>query len=212
MAAPEVQHEWSCRVVAEYRSAAQASELATWLIEIGASPDLVRDALRIVSDELTHAELSAGVLVAAGGALQPVARESLRLARTEPLELGVVRATLELYCLGETVAVPLFRRMLAGASEPLAKAALRRIVADEARHRRFGWDLLAWCREGALAPVVHNVLARELPAMLDRVGRAYGEGRRDDIPAEWRAWGLIAPAEYALDLRRTQQAWWSKRL
>lgn len=213
MSSPEVQDEWARRVVAEYRSAAHTSELATWLIEVAASPDLVRDALRIVSDELTHAELSAGVLEAAGGSVSGmVARESLRLARTEPVEWGLVRAGVEIFCLGETVAVPLFRRMLAGATVPIARDALRRIVADEARHRRFGWDLLDWARSSSARPVVEHVLAHELPGMLARVRTAYGEGRRPDIPDDWRAWGLIAPAEYALDLEKTERTWWRRRL
>lgn len=212
-AGPEVRGEWARRVVAEYRSAAHTSELASWLIEVGASPDLVRDALRIVSDELTHAELSAEVLDAAGGSVSgPVVRETLRLVRTEPIELAIVRVDVELFCLGETVAVPLFRRMLAGATVPVARAALRRIVADEARHRRFGWDLLEWCRSGSCAPAVEHVVRNELPAMLARVGRAYGQGRGDDIPPEWRGWGLIAPAEYALDLKKTEAGWWRRRL
>lgn len=214
VAALEVQTEWARRVVAEYRSAASTADLVTWLIEVGADPDLIRDALRIVGDELTHAELSAGVLAAAGGAVtEPVARETLRLHRTEPIELAMVRVCVEAFCIGETVAVPLFRRMLAGASVPLARSALRRIVADEARHRRFGWDLLDWCKQApSCSAAVSKVLSNELPAMLARVGRAYGEGRAEDVPAEWRAWGLIAPREYALDLRTAQTRWWGPRL
>jgi hypothetical protein len=213
MPTPEIQDEWARRVVAEYRSAAHTSELATWLIEVAAAPELVRDALRIVSDELTHAELSAGVLDAAGGSVSGVvARESLRLPRTEPVEWAIVRAGVEIFCLGETVAVPLFRRMLAGATVPVARGALRRIVADEARHRRFGWDLLDWARASPARPVVEHVLENELPAMIARVRSAYGEGRREDIPDTWRAWGLIAPAEYALDLKKTEQGWWRRRL
>lgn len=210
----EVQAEWGRRVVAEYRSAALTAELVTWLIELGADPDLIRDGLRIVGDELTHAELSAEVLAAAGGAVtEPVARETLRLTRTEPIELAVVRVCVDAFCLGETVAVPLFRRMLAGAVEPVARAALRRIVADEARHRRFGWDLLDWCRQAeSCAPALAQVLGDELPGMLQRVRRAYGEGRSDTIPDAWRAWGLIAPGEYALDLRKVELAWWAPRL
>lgn len=209
---PQVQDEWARRVLAEYRSAAHTNELASWLIEIAASPDLIREALRIVADELTHAELSAEVLDAAGGSLSGVvARESLRLPRTEPIDLAVVRAGVELFCLGETVAVPLFRRMLGGATVAPARSALRRIVADEARHRRFGWDLLDWCKAGALAPYVDHVLQNELAGMIGRVRAAYGEGLTSTIPQEWRAWGLIAPAEYALDLERTERLWWRKR-
>ncbi len=207
-----IQDEWRRRVVAEYRSAAHTHTVTGWLIEIGASPDLIEDGLRIVADELAHAELSGQVLASAGGTVQQVVdRATLRMVRSDPLELGVVRAAVEMFCLGETVAVPLFRRMLKSATQPVAVHALRRIVADEARHRRFGWDLLDWCNEGPLRPLVRQVLQTELPRMVERVEQAYGRGTSRDVPELWRTWGLIAPAEYATDLRTTERVWWSRR-
>ena len=59
--------EWERRIEAEYRSAAITQNLVLWLIQMGASPDLVHDGLRIVTDEMAHAELSHAVFVAAGG-------------------------------------------------------------------------------------------------------------------------------------------------
>ena len=50
-----VRSEWLRRVEAEYRSAAITQHLTLWLIQIGASPDLLRAGLRIAGDELTHA-------------------------------------------------------------------------------------------------------------------------------------------------------------
>ncbi len=212
MASEAVRAEWGRRVVAEYRSAAATHALVGWLIEVGGSPDLVRDGLRIVDDELRHAELSAEVLAAVGGGPSPaIDRATLRPAPSEPVEAGIVRGCVELFCLGETVAVPLFRRMLAGATEPIAVSALRRIVADEARHRRFGWDLLDHCRD-IMPSAVAGVLAAELPRMKAAVFAAYGEGVGDEIPGADRAWGLIAPAEYRAELLRTERGWWARRL
>lgn len=212
VASEAVRAEWGRRVVAEYRSAATTHGLVGWLIEVGASPDLVRDGLGIVDDELRHAELSAEVLAAAGGGASPaIERASLRPARVEPVEVGIVRACVECFCLGETVAVPLFRRMLAGASEPVAVSALRRIVADEARHRRFGWELLDHCRD-IMPSAVDTVLPAELPRMKAAVFAAYGDGVAEEIPDADRAWGLIAPAAYRAELLRTERGWWSRRL
>src|SRR5579883_1834465 len=53
-----VRSEWLRRVEAEYRSAALTQHLTLWLIQVGASPDLVRAGLRIVRDEMTHAAMS----------------------------------------------------------------------------------------------------------------------------------------------------------
>lgn len=48
------------------------------------------------------------------------------------------------FCLGETVAVRLFKRLREGATVPVARAALDRVLTDEVRHRDFGWLLLEW--------------------------------------------------------------------
>ncbi|MEO7331341.1 MAG: ferritin-like domain-containing protein, partial [Minicystis sp.] len=52
-ASEAVRGEWLRRVQAEYRSAAVTQQLTLWLIQMGASPDLISAGLRIVRDELT---------------------------------------------------------------------------------------------------------------------------------------------------------------
>lgn len=206
----EVRAEWQRRAIAEYRSAAVTHHLVLWYIQIGASPDLIREGLRVVEQELGHAELSLEVLAAAGGEPPPpVDRRSLALPASEPLELAVVRGTVELFCLGETVAVPLFRRMLRGTTEPVARRVLRKILADEAEHRRFGWEALEWLL-GAI-PGAHDALQAELPGMLERVGRSYGSGVETALSDEARAWGLLAPAEYGEELDWATRRWYRPR-
>ncbi len=94
-ASERARREWLRRVEAEYRSAAITHELTLWLIRIAASPDLIVDGLRIVKDELKHAELSHLVYTAGGGSAPPqIARETLGIARRgkSPLEHDVLRA------------------------------------------------------------------------------------------------------------------------
>ncbi len=206
----EVRAEWQRRVVAEYRSAAVTHHLVLWYIQIGASPDLIRDGLRIVEQELGHAELSLEVLAAAGGqAPAPVDRRTLALPASEPLEHAVLRATVELFCLGETVAVPLFRRMLRGTTQPDARRVLRKILVDEAEHRRFGWEALEWLL--SVVPEGRALLQTELPAMLARINAGYGVGVRAELPEEDRAWGLLAPAEYGEELAWAMRRWYRPR-
>lgn len=77
-----VRQQWLMRVEAEYRSAVLTQELTLWLMQAGASPDLIHDGLRIVEDELMHAELSMETYLAAGGTHGPtMARETLTLPR-----------------------------------------------------------------------------------------------------------------------------------
>src|SRR5258705_11766262 len=105
LASDLVRVEWLRRVEAEYRSAAITEQLALWLIQIGASPDLIRAGLRIVSDELTHSEMSHRVYAAARGNETPkIARETLGVpAPPGPVEHAVARVAVDVFCLGETI-------------------------------------------------------------------------------------------------------------
>src|SRR5262245_58918293 len=111
---------------------------------MGASPDLIRAGLRIVSDELTHSKMSHRVYAAARGTEMPkIARKTLDAAPPpNPVEHAVVRVAVDVFCLGETVAVPLFKELRAPCTVAPAKRALDRILRYEVRHRDFGWTLL----------------------------------------------------------------------
>lgn len=206
-----VQTEWRARIAAEYTSAAITQHLGLWLIQVGAPPDLIDQCLVIVTDELVHSRMSHEVFVAAGGEEPPALdRGSLGLARREQvLELDVLKNGVRFFCLGETVAVPLFTHLRARCTEATARAALDRILRDEVRHRDFGWDLLDWlCVSHVAEEVVPRVHAA-LPAMFDELDASYGvksPAVADDDGAmtdEDRAWGLAPPKEYAEILEKT---------
>ena len=208
-ASEAVRREWSRRVEAEYRSAAITHHLVLWLIQLGVSPTLIEAGLRIVKDELAHARLSHRVLVAAGGGgAAPIARESLGIRDAHPndaLEVRTTRAAVEVFCLGETVAVPLFSALRKGCTVPAAKHALDRILRDEVRHRDFGWDLLDHLLELPYAATVRQTVDRELGRMLASVARGYapdGAEKRSEMADEDRAWGLMPTARYAEILTR----------
>lgn len=211
MTTPRVREEWRARIAAEYTSAAVTQHLVLWLIQAGAPPDLIDAGLAIVADELVHSRMSHDVYVAAGGTEPPALdRGQLGLQRTSDLlEHDILRVAVRVFCLGETVAVPLFNHLRARCSEPAARAALDRILVDEVRHRDFGWDLLDWLLVSPLGPEVPARVTRSLPAMLAELEATYGAGNEavagDDgamTDAE-RAWGLAPPREYAEILART---------
>jgi hypothetical protein len=206
---PRVRDEWRARIAAEYTSAAVTQHLVLWLIQAGAPPDLIDAGLAIVADELVHSRLSHDVYVAAGGTAPPALdRDALGLERSHPtLELDILRVAVRVFCLGETVAVPLFRHLREPCTEPVARDALDRILRDEVRHRDFGWDLLDWLL--SVDPGLTARVTAALPAMLAELETTYGAGNQavagDDgaISAADRAWGLAAPRDYAQILRRT---------
>jgi hypothetical protein len=113
------------------------------------------------------------------------------------------------FCLGETVAVPLFSHLREHCTQPSARAALDRILRDEVRHRDFGWDLLDWLLASPIAGAVAPFVADHLPAMLAELDESYGRGNptvADDtgeMTAAERAWGLAPPREYAEILTET---------
>ncbi|HEU0032366.1 MAG TPA: ferritin-like domain-containing protein [Kofleriaceae bacterium] len=206
-----VQDEWRARIAAEYTSAAITQHLVLWLIQAGAPPDLIEAGLVIVGDELVHSRMSHEVYQAAGGTLPPaIDRDQLGLARTsEPLEHDILRVAVRVFCLGETVAVPLFSHLREHCTIEPARAALDRILRDEVRHRDFGWDVLDWLLAIDRDDGVPARVEAALPEMLDELAASYGmaneavatdDGVLDDAD---RAWGLAPPREYAEILART---------
>ena len=194
------------RTVAEYHSAAITQHLTLWLIQIGASPDLIRMGLRITDDELMHAEMAHGVLNAAGGSLSaPLDREALKLDRDPAvaLEVDVARVVTEVFCLGETVAVPLFSALRRGCTVPIARDALDRVLEDEVRHREFGWQALTWLlTETAMGETLKVQMQAELGGMLRRLSRNYA-GQQGRCTPDEIAWGLMAPPRYGIILAET---------
>jgi hypothetical protein len=196
---PRVAGEWHNRVVAEYRSAAITAQVLAGSIQFGFPENLQRTAIRIVGDELDHANLSHDAMVALGGAANPVALDWRQLGDPPspdgPLA-GLVDMVMTDFCCGETLAVPLFARMREGAQEPTARAVLDRVLRDEAVHRAFGWDALDALVAIEPKGVRHRITVK-LPAVLQSFQRAYGTAH--DLPpitpAE-RACGLIDVTEY----------------
>jgi hypothetical protein len=210
-ATERVRQEWRARIAAEYTSAAITQQLVLWLIQAGAPPDLIEAGLAIVGDELVHSRISFEVYGEAGGTEPPaIDRTQLGIARTsEVLELDILRTAVRVFCLGETVAVPLFKHLRERCTEPSARAALDRILRDEVRHRDFGWDLLDWLCASPIGDQVPQLVAERLPEMFSELEHSYGTGNptvaSDDgemTDAE-RAWGLAPPREYAEILAQT---------
>lgn len=206
-ASERVRAEWRNRIAAEYGSAALTQHFVLWLIQIGASPDLIEDGLAIVTDELVHSQLSAAVYAEAGGSAPPaLERGNLELPRRAhlPLEHDVVTIALQVFCLNETVAVPLFAHLRDGTTVAVARTALDRILVDEVRHRDFGWACLDWFLTTPLADQIPAIAAAELPRLFAALADNYGDpGPPTEISEDDRAWGLAAPAAYARILQAT---------
>lgn len=190
-------------MAAEYRSAAVTAQVLTWGITAGLPAPLLHTATRVVRDELDHAELSHGCLVALGGEDEPIdlSVDALQVPARAGLLADLTRVLFREHCLGETLAVPYFAAMRSVATHPAVLPVLERILADEAAHRAFGWNMLDALI--ALEPAVREEVARQVPA-LRATFRAYAEP--PDAPplsAEERACGLLDNAEYGVLFAQT---------
>jgi len=215
-ASDAVRFEWLRRVEAEYGSAAVTQHLTLWLMMVGASPDLIKEGMRIAWDEMVHARMSHEAYLAAGGTDVPkIVRENLGLRRIEsaPLEHDVTRVVVNTFCIGETVAVPLFKNLREGCTVLPARRVLDRVLRDEVRHRDFGWTALAWLFESPMGPELRRVSTEALPRYFEGIRNSYGASLRhvtETSPAD-RAWGLMAPARYFEIVEATLRRDWIPR-
>ena len=210
-----VVEEWRNRVAAEYRSAAITARVVHWSIQCGLPDDLLRTGLRIVGDELTHAELCHDCMVTLGVTDEPVAVPPESLAPPDAAEgagASLVDAVLLNFCLGETFAVPLFNAMRKHTTHPAALAVLERVLRDEAVHRAFGWDALDALLELDEAAVRARVTA-QLPSAIQSYGQAYASPiTAPPLTDRELAAGLMEPETYAQVFHHTLQHDISQRL
>ncbi len=203
------QAEWAARVRAEYHSAALTARVLHLGIAVGLPREVLQQAGRVVQDELDHAELSHACMCAVGAADLPIALD-LPTLLPPPGDVPPLQELLEhvvrSFCLGETLAVPLFRAMSQTTTQPTCRAALDRILRDEANHRALGWTLLDCLLDIDPAGVRAHVSAL-LPKTLAGFRRSYGcvpDG--PPLTEDERSVGLLAPADYR---RIFREAWQS---
>ncbi len=199
-----VKSEWQRRVVAEYASAAITHSILGWLLRLGASPTLLHEGARIIDDELVHAEMAFEVLREAGGG-NVVLGGALGLELESGLSLleNVCAQGTRVFCLGETVAVRLFKRLREGATVDAARRALDRVLLDEVRHRDFGWLMLEWLSQQQGWPELSQLIVRRLPGWLLELKQSYATAVDAPFDDALRAWGMMPNAEYAAALEET---------
>jgi hypothetical protein len=185
---------WSNGVFTEYASAAAFSALTTALCECGAPVDLIATCADIVVDEMFHVELSSRLTMELGGALPlefDLANVAPAPSASRPLmkaaEIAVVTS-----CVGESLSVPAMARSRVLACEPLCRAVLDRLLADEGVHSRVGFWFLDWAADrltdderARLARMAEDALAAYAPLWQEPACAAcplpLGLGGHDDI-------------------------------
>ncbi len=139
-------HVWTQSAFSEYASAASFAAIATSLLRAGAPIDLVAAAGDFVADEVIHAELSAHLANALGGAIT-LDVDLNKLVRPSGVEDPVLDAAVLLVrtsCVGEALTVPLLKSARAHAGSPVVREVIARILRDESAHAQLGPYYLDW--------------------------------------------------------------------
>ncbi|MFT3768952.1 MAG: ferritin-like domain-containing protein [Minicystis sp.] len=140
---------WTQSAFSEHASAAAFAEIATCLIAAGAPIDLVAAAGDFVADEVIHAELSARLAMAFGGAVA-LEVDPTKLVRPPIAADPLVRAAelvVRTSCVGEALTVPILKTTKARAESPLVRAVVTRIARDESAHAQLGPWFLDWAAD-----------------------------------------------------------------
>jgi hypothetical protein len=129
------------RAAEELRSALIFRAIARASRTIGFAPAWPPRFMAAMRDEIRHAKLCAFVGAKLGAPVPSYDPRPVR-ARLGPLADSLARAAALLLvevAMGETISMSLFRAGRQSAVEPLTRAALTAILADEVRHQQLGW-------------------------------------------------------------------------
>lgn len=159
--------QWQERATAELRVASMFATIAREVFEGGADPVVMKLVARAVSDEVRHAEICRLLATRYLGrevAWPPPGPVPLPMHGPAPDALRPTLHITAMCCINETLASAWLETCRADATVPLAKAALRELLADDVDHARIGWAHLA---STAVTPEVRAQIAGWLPRLLE---------------------------------------------
>jgi len=135
---------WSRMARAEHASVGSFARFILQLLAVGAPAELVAEAQRALADEVEHAQVCFALAAVYGGRdVGPAALPAACGATVSALE-EVVAAVIEEACVGETLAALEVAEAAMRAEDPVVRAALTKIAADEGRHAALGWRFVHW--------------------------------------------------------------------
>jgi hypothetical protein len=186
--------QWQERATAELRVASMFSVIAREAFEGGADATVMRLVARAVSDEVRHAEicrLLATRYLGCEVAWPPPGPVPLPPHGTAPDALRPTLHITAMCCINETLASAWLEACRADASIPLARAALRELLADDIDHARIGWAHLA---SSIVTPDVRSKIAGWLPRLLEASMLPWLTGAGADGYAGFPAHGVPSSA------------------
>jgi len=137
---------WRRRARAEYLAISTFSVLSMDLCAAGAPADVLSLVHRSAIDEVRHAELCVRLASVYGGGEEPPpsGMSDLPDDPARPRREQAVANALLVSCVAETVATVVLATLRQEVTDPVVKAVLGVIYADEVTHARLGWSYLAY--------------------------------------------------------------------
>jgi hypothetical protein len=134
---------WPMRAAEELRSALIYRALAR--ASRTALPSFTDRFERVAHEEVGHARLCAivGTRLAAPRPDYDAGPVRARLAPLTDDRTRTIALVTSEVAIGETISMAMFRESRRAATEPLTRATIESILADESRHQQLGWDALA---------------------------------------------------------------------
>lgn len=167
---------WTLRALDEYRSLTAFTALLGEIAKLDLAYDALGTMVRIVRDEDRHVELCRRMVVALGGDSSLDGEPAfVRVARFASARERVLRAVVGSLCIGETLSVRFLAAVRERTTDPLAREVMTALVADEAIHGRFGWELLE-----AMRPTLSKREVRLIEGLLPRY---FAEAEAAFVPA-----------------------------
>lgn len=171
----QVGQAWLEAGLGEHASVAAFARLVLHLMSLGATPELLRDAIRAMDDEVEHARLCFGIAkcftgVAAGPGPMDLSGES-----NDPgtiLEAAILEG-----CIAETISARCAQVALERLKHESIRPALTRIAQDESRHADLSWNFVDWMLQtypelaASAANCFSRALASPVPAERETVNQ-----------------------------------------
>jgi hypothetical protein len=179
---------WTTTATSEYASVPAFARISMTLVALGAPARLVEAAHRAALDEIRHARFAFGLAAAYAG--RPVAPAPLPALQRASAVMASTLADLAADsvldgCVAEGVSAAAAAEAARRATDPVVRATLEMIAADEATHAELAWDIVQWCCEeggtdvsdrlGALVGRAPAVVGPSLPADLEPELAAHGQ-------------------------------------
>jgi len=195
----ELGQRWTQIALMEHASVAAFARFALQLLSLGAPAVLIERTHAAMADETRHARLGFSLASAYSGQSVGPGPLSVEGSLDDNSPRGIIATLVREGCIGETVAALEAAEAREHATDPVVRAVLEQIAADETRHAELAWRTLRWALDSGNAELARAV-REELGAALDEPAPAVEEaGTLEE--AALLDHGLIAGALRA-ELRR----------